>query len=209
MCKRRCAGYGGGALRRTVRLEAKEHMTGLREEGRMRRRRIDEKPAVPGRGEPLDAKPATSAHRAALEALFAPKSAVIPDAAMKRETTRVITVPERGDDPVRKDRERLLERLLKAEGRPAITKAANEYVKAGHAFPADQEVHLQLLEHSSEDRVAESIALLDKLVEDEPVKRETVLDGRLRRLDEHAEFAATRELAADLRKKLARKKALR
>ena len=149
------------------------------------------------------------AHRAALEALFAPKPATPTPAAVavaKRESAKLVVRREKDEGPRAAEQSKLLARLLVAQGRTAVTKAAEEFLRAGFAFPAEQEVHLQLLEHSDEERVRDALSALAKLMESEAAKRRTVLDSRLRRLEECAEERATREEATSLRRTLARSK---
>ena len=89
-------------------------------------------------------------NRAALEALFAPKANSDASAGTnknKQETTpkpnRVVATPApRNVDPRELERQKLLGKLLGAEGRPQITKAANEFLGAGFTFPDDQHVPL-------------------------------------------------------------------
>jgi len=144
-------------------------------------------------------------HRAALEALFAPKPSADASAGNKQETTpkpnRVVAAPTpRNVDPRELERQKLLGKLLGAEGRPQITKAANEFLGAGFTFPDDQDVHLKLLEHSDEAFVRDALGAL-MLTGDLP-KRRAVLESRLRRIEEFAEEQTTREAAAQLRRKV-------
>jgi hypothetical protein len=148
-----------------------------------------------------------AAARAALEALFTPRGTAPETPASKRDGVKKVTLPQReANDPARAMREKLLARLLAAQGRPAVSKAAEELVRGGFSFPSDQEVMLQLLEHADKVRVRDALQELSQLLEVEPPKRRTVLESRLRRLEENAEETATREAAATLRRKLARTK---
>jgi len=101
-----------------------------------------------------------------------------------------------------REREKLLRRLMDCQGRGAISRAADEFIGAGFALPDEQAVHLQLLEHFDETRARESLSRMVTLLREEPPIKRPVLDQRLRRLEEHADEAATRELAADLRRSL-------
>lgn len=105
-------------------------------------------------------------------------------------------------DPVVLERERLVAMLLLAEGRHAISAAAEAIVRAGHGLPETQEVHLQLLEHSDEARVREAIAALDAILSREPARRRPVLEQRLRGIEQYADEPATRDAATALRRKL-------
>lgn len=91
---------------------------------------------------------------------------------------------------------------MNAQGRPAVTKAANEFFKAGHTPPEEQDVYLQLLEHADEARVCEALTALARVLLAELPKRRAVLESRLRRIEELAEDAATRTAAADLRRQV-------
>lgn len=146
-------------------------------------------------------------HRAALEALFAPRPDPAESAKKSSETTpkpgRIVLAPPPQSDPRAIERQRLLGKLLGAEGRPHITKAANEFVGAGFTFPDDQDVHLKLLEHSDEERVRDALGALSTLLVGELPKRRAVLESRLRRIEEYAEEEATRAAAMKLRRQVA------
>ena len=157
-------------------------------------------------------------HRAALEALFAPRAD--PDSAAagakppasgkaSRESAagkpsgRIVLAPPPAADPKTTERQRLLSKLMLAEGRPGISKAANEFLRAGFTFPDEQDVHLQLLEHADEDLVRTAMSALTTLLLGELPKRRAVLESRLRRLEEFAEDEATRSAAQCLRRRVA------
>jgi len=150
-------------------------------------------------------------HRAALEALFAPRQEPEPakngKSPQKSEGPtpkpgRIVLAPPPQSDPRGVERQKLLAKLLGAEGRPRITKAADEFLGAGFTFPEDQDVHLKLLEHSDEARVREALCALGALLVGELPKRRAVLESRLRRIEEFAEEETTREAAAQLRRKV-------
>ncbi|MDC0739773.1 hypothetical protein [Polyangium mundeleinium] len=150
-------------------------------------------------------------HRAALEALFAPRREPEPEGSGKngkngRDSTpkpgRIVLAPPPQSDPRATERQRLLSKLLAVEGRPHITKAANEFLGAGFTFPDDQDVHLKLLEHSDESRVREALSSLSSLLVGELPKRRAVLESRLRRIEEFAEDESTRDAAAQLRRQV-------
>ena len=151
---------------------------------------------------------ATSAHRAALEALFSPKKEEDPGKVAKAleaatgKAGRIVLAPPPQADPRAQDRQRLLGKLLGAEGRPAITKAVNEFFKHGFTLPQEQDVYLQLLEHTSEERVCEAMSALASILLSEVPKRRAVLESRLRRIEEYAEDPSTRSAAADLRRQV-------
>jgi hypothetical protein len=152
-------------------------------------------------------------HRAALEALFAPRrdpesegdgqakgnGRTARDGASKG-VGRIVLPPPPKDDPRTTERQKLLSKLLLAQGRPNVSKAADDFVRAGFTFPDDQDVHLQLLEHVNEDHVRSAIDALEGLLAGELPKRRAVLDSRLRRIEQFAEEVSTREAAARLRR---------
>jgi hypothetical protein len=150
-----------------------------------------------------------SQHRAALEALFAPKRDPEPDRpADARNGTpskpggRIVLAPPPQTDSRGAERQKLLQRLLVAEGRPSVTKAADELVKAGFSLPEEQDVCLKLLEHAREDQVRAAIAALDTILAGELPKRRAVLESRLRRIEEFAEEPETRAAAEQLRRRV-------
>jgi hypothetical protein len=119
-----------------------------------------------------------------------------------KQPARIVLAAPADPDPVARDKQRLVSRLLLAEGRPAVTKAARELVTAGHGFPIDQDVQLKLLEHADEEQVVAAIAQLEALLAAEAPKRRSVLESRLRNLEEYAEEATTRTAAERLRRRL-------
>ncbi len=154
-------------------------------------------------------KRAQSQHRAALEALFAPRREVDVEAeaksngrtaAAQKAGGRIVLPPPPDADPRTGERQKLLARLLCAEGRPNVSKAANDFTRAGFTLPDDQDVHLKLLEHADEACVRAAIDALSSLLAGELPKRRAVLESRLRRIEEFAEDAATREAASLLRR---------
>jgi hypothetical protein len=158
-------------------------------------------------------------HRAALEALFAPKREIEANGAGSSNGSggqggqggkaranggagRIVLAPAPQSDPRTTERQKLLGRLLVAEGRPKITKAADDFLKAGFTLPEEQDVYLQLLEHSDEERVRGAIDVLGGILAGELPKRRAVLESRLRRIEQFAEEAATREAAERLRRRV-------
>jgi hypothetical protein len=120
----------------------------------------------------------------------------------KREGVRIVANASRDRDPREVERERLLNRLLSVEGRPAISRAAQDYLEAGFEYPHTQGVWLQLLEHTDEQTVSTAIERLGELFVDEPPTRRAVLDSRLRRIEEYADDGETRTAAGDLRRQI-------
>ena len=119
----------------------------------------------------------------------------------RRTVGRVVTATA-SSDPREIERERLLDRLLNAEGKPSITAAADSYFEAGFEHPLTQAACLQLLEHRNEVRIRAAIAKLTELLDEEMPSRRAVLDSRLRRIIEFADESDTRESADALRRLL-------
>ncbi|MFO0614438.1 MAG: hypothetical protein U0414_17775 [Polyangiaceae bacterium] len=115
---------------------------------------------------------------------------------------RKVAAAQPPTDPKVLERERLLDRLVSAEGRPAITRAADAFVAAGFELPDEQGVQLQMLEHSREAYVQSAIDKLSTILAAEPCKRLTVLESRLRRLEEFADEPDLRASARDLRRQV-------
>ena len=155
----------------------------------------------------------TKKHRAALEALFAPRQEPEPEsgkgarkvarevAGVKSES-RIVLAPPPQSDPQATERQRLLGKFLCAEGRPKIAKAATDFLRAGFTFPEEQDVYLQLLEHTDETHVRSAIDVLATLLVSELPKRRAVLESRLRRIEQFAEDADTRAAAERLRRRV-------
>jgi len=154
-------------------------------------------------------------HRAALEALFTPKREAEGNGAGEGANGgngggkaraagggRIVLAPPPQSDPLAVERQKLLGRLLVAEGRPKITKAADEFFKAGFTLPEEQDVYLQLLEHADEEHVRTAIDMLGTILAGELPKRRAVLESRLRRIEQFAEEPATREAAERLRRRV-------
>ena len=119
---------------------------------------------------------------------------------------RVLKCPsERMEDEVdetERTRRRLLSRYLAAEGRAAITHAADAYLGEGFELPREQEVQLKLLEHFYEARAVEAVSALSSLIEEDDPIQLPILRQRLRRLEDHAEDGALRDAATELRRRL-------
>ena len=119
-----------------------------------------------------------------------------------RRTARIVKLTTGGGDERERERQKLLKRLMESDGRGAISRATDEFLRHGFLIPDEQAVHLQLLEHFDETRAQESLSAMKRLLVEEPPIKKPVLDQRLRRLEEHADEIATRDLAADLRRTL-------
>ena len=117
-----------------------------------------------------------------------------------RRTARIVQASDGNSDDLEKEHRRLLGRVLTSEGRGAISRAAEEYRRAGFEFPVEQAVQLQVLEHADEDQARQAILHLSTLLEREPPIKKPIFEQRLRRLEEYADEAATRSAAASLRR---------
>lgn len=124
------------------------------------------------------------------------------EAPKKRREARIIQRKEDEVDETEKNRRRLLSRYLAAEGRAAITRAADAYFVEGFKLPLEQEVQLKLLEHFDEKRAEEAVAALTDLLEEDAPMQLPVLRQRLRRIEDHAEDLELRQAATDLRRQL-------
>jgi len=113
-----------------------------------------------------------------------------------------IVAAQATSDPRELERERLLDRLLNAEGKLSITRAADDFLGADFELPRSQEACLQLLEHRDEDRICQAIEMLTSLFDEEMPTRRAVLDSRLRRISEFADEPATQAAANELRRLL-------
>lgn len=122
-----------------------------------------------------------------------------------KRRARIIAGPAANTDPRELEQQRLLARVLAAEGRPAITRAATDYRDAELEFPRSQQVWLQLLEHNDEEMVGEAIAQLTEILDTEPPMRRAVLDSRLRRIEQFADEPSTQQAATQLRRMLSAK----
>jgi hypothetical protein len=125
-----------------------------------------------------------------------------PKEAAPKRAVRIVQPSAGGLDERERERERLLARLLAAEGRSAVTRTANDYAGGGFEFPRDQALQLKLLEHLDEDVVRCAIAALTELLAGEAVTKRPLLEQRLKRLEDAADEPATRDAAAALRKSL-------
>lgn len=119
-----------------------------------------------------------------------------------RRSARIVNVSQQGPDDLERRRERLLDRVLRARGRIEITRAVNDYVAEGFELPEEQGCQMQLLEHNDEARVRAALEVIEGLVNGQPIAQATLLENRLRRLEEYADEPATRDAAASLRRRL-------
>jgi hypothetical protein len=152
--------------------------------------------------------------RAALEALFAPKPALVPGTRTSRAAdgkpsthprsgTKIVAASARGPAASSAEPGRRLLRLLSAEGRAAVTRATRILREHGCELPVTQDVQLQLLEHEDEATVRDAMVALTELLSVEPPRRRALLESRLRRIEDGAEEATTRTMAASLLRSMA------
>jgi hypothetical protein len=125
-----------------------------------------------------------------------------PGAAAPRRAARIVESVRRDDDARVRERARLLDRLLSSDGRGSISRAADDFRRAGFDFPSEQAVQLQLLEHWDEGLARTAIDALREIVAREPPLKRPIFDQRLRRLEDAAEDATTRLAASELRRAL-------
>lgn len=147
-------------------------------------------------------KAASAKPRSLREEIVVSPSKEAEQAPKKRREARIIVRKEDEIDDTERNRRRLLSRYLAAEGRAAITRAADEYFREGFVLPGEQEVQLKLLEHFDEVRAGQALACLTELISEDAPQQLPVLRQRLRRLEDHAEDPALRQAATDLRRKL-------
>jgi hypothetical protein len=119
----------------------------------------------------------------------------------KRRDVRIVHVGNHSVDTDER-RRRLLDRLVRAEGRSAISRVADDLSDGNFGIPKEQELQLQLLEHENEERAREAVFIIAELLQREPPIKRPILDQRLRRLEEYAEDPITRDAAAALRKSI-------
>jgi hypothetical protein len=121
-----------------------------------------------------------------------------------KRTARIVQLSAPEIDEREALRQRLLTRLALSEGRGAISKAANEYLKEGFDYPREQLIQLQLLEHFDESVARNAVSVLSELLSKEAAIKRPILEQRLRRLEEYADEPSTRESAAHLRSAIRR-----
>lgn len=124
-----------------------------------------------------------------------------PNGNGKRRDVRIVQVGNQSVD-VDERRRRLLDRLVRAEGRSAISRVANDLADGNFFIPKEQELQLQLLEHENEERAREAVFIIAEILQKQPPIKRPILDQRLRRLEEYAEDPITRDAAAALRKSI-------
>ena len=120
---------------------------------------------------------------------------------VRRRAVRIVKVTDAALSPGNREQQ-LLDRLVRSEGRGAISRAANDLWESKFVAPKRQEVQIQLLEHENEHRARDAVfAMAELLQRESPIKR-PVLDQRLRRLEQSAEDPITRDAAGALRRSM-------
>jgi hypothetical protein len=120
---------------------------------------------------------------------------------VRRRAARIIKAPEQTVATDNRE-QRLLDRLLRSQGRVAISRAANELWESKFKAPRQQEVQIQLLEHENEHRARDAVFVMAELLQRESPIQRPILDQRLRRLEEFAEDPITRDAARALRRSM-------
>jgi hypothetical protein len=149
--------------------------------------------ATPQPPAPADEKSAANA---------SPSAPDTADGPAPRRAARIVAPVRKGDDARVLERARLLDRLLASDGRGSISRAADDFRRAGFEFPSEQAVQLQLLEHWDEGLARSAIDVLREIVAREPPLKRPIFEQRLRRLEDAAEDATTRTAASELRRAL-------
>jgi hypothetical protein len=121
---------------------------------------------------------------------------------VRRRAVRIVKATDAVLSPGGNREQQLLDRLVRSEGRGAISRAADDLWESKFVAPKRQEVQIQLLEHENEHRARDAVFAMAELLQREaPIKR-PVLDQRLRRLEQSAEDPITRDAAGALRRSM-------
>jgi hypothetical protein len=120
---------------------------------------------------------------------------------VRRRAVRIVKLTDNAMTPGNREQQ-LLDRLVRSQGRGAISRAADDLWEGQFVAPKRQEVQIQLLEHENETRARDAVFIMAELLQREaPIKR-PVLDQRLRRLETSAEDPITRDAAGALRRSM-------
>lgn len=158
---------------------------------------------------------ASSAHRAALDALFergeigkyAEKLGLGPPTHKPQEPAKAAApAPAPSPEAIErsaKDEERqsLRKKILEGSTRESVARAFDRYAKA-YGLPTDWELLERGLEHPRDQRLSEVMGGLEKLLATEKPRRVRTLDGRLRLIAETHEDPELRARAESIRKQL-------
>jgi hypothetical protein len=120
---------------------------------------------------------------------------------VRRRAVRIVKVAEQALALDNRE-QRLLDRLVRSQGRSAISRAADDLWDSKFVAPRQQEVQIQLLEHENEHRARDAVFIMAELLQRESPIQRPVLDQRLRRLEEFAEDPITRDAARALRRSM-------
>jgi hypothetical protein len=170
------------------------------ERGRPVRRQLVPLPEVVLARRPQSAPAPASTDTSTLSS-EAPSSKIEEAPGPVKRSARIVTGAVALDE-AELERRQLLSRLLDSVTPGAVTRAANAYRKAGFSFPEEQPVQLKLLEHADEAVVCSALDVLTALLDQQPPIMLPVFEQRLKRLEEGAENADTRNRAAELRRVL-------
>jgi hypothetical protein len=119
----------------------------------------------------------------------------------RRRAVRIVKLADHALSPGNREQQ-LLDRLVRSQGRGAISRAADDLWECKFVAPKQQEVQIQLLEHENEQKARDAVFIMAELLQKEaPIKR-PVLDQRLRRLEQSAEDPITRDAAGALRRSM-------
>jgi hypothetical protein len=120
---------------------------------------------------------------------------------VRRRAVRIVKMADTVLAPGNRE-QLLLDRLVRSQGRGAISRAADDLWESKFIAPKRQEVQIQLLEHENEHRARDAVFIMAELLQREaPIKR-PVLEQRLRRLETAAEDPITRDAAGALRRSM-------
>jgi hypothetical protein len=89
---------------------------------------------------------------------------------------------------------------LSSEGRGAVTRAADQYLRAGFEFPLEQPRAAPAARASGRGAGTGRVETLRGIVVSEPPLKRPILEQRLKRLEDSAEEAETRAAATELRR---------
>jgi hypothetical protein len=120
---------------------------------------------------------------------------------VRRRAVRIVKAAESTVAPDNRE-QRLIERLMRSQGRVAISRAADDLWENKFIAPRLQEVQIQLLEHENEHRARDAVFIMAELLQRESPVQRPILDQRLRRLEEFAEDPITRDAARALRRSM-------
>jgi len=120
---------------------------------------------------------------------------------VRRRAVRIVKAAEQTAAPDNRE-QRLIERLMRSQGRVAISRAADDLWESKFIAPRLQEVQIQLLEHENEHRARDAVFIMAELLQRESPVQRPILDQRLRRLEEFAEDPITRDAARALRRSM-------